>query len=123
VLGISPLDGPGVRAVSGYWEGESADVLTPVLDGGLALDVVGKARFSTAGASTVPQGQNARNVQHPAVTADSHISVTLMSDPGPRQIQWVERRPGIGFRLHMTSAPQNQRPATQFTYLIVEPGS
>lgn len=121
VLGFTPgEDAPGVRAVSG--SPALDDIKFPVPDGGLALDVVGKARFSTAGASTVNQGQNARNVQNPAVTTDSHISVTLMSDPGPRQIQWVERRPGIGFRLHMTSAPQNQRPATQFTYLIVEPG-
>jgi len=125
VLGFTPgEDAPGVRAVSG---GEGADplvhsVMFPVPDGGLALDVVGKARFSTAGEATVPQGENAVFVPNTAVTADSHVSVTLAGNPGSRQLHYVSRSPGAGFTLNLTSAPPPQRPATPFTYLIVEQG-
>ncbi len=50
-----------------------------------------------------------------------HITVILTGYPGPRQLHWVERNPGTGFTVHLTSAPPPQRPETNFTYLIVEP--
>jgi hypothetical protein len=122
---LFPLEGPlaasgsgiGVLGRSGSGtglRGESAS--------GLALDVAGKARFSTAGSSTVPQGQNSVFVANAAVTADSHVSVTLAGNPGARQLHYVSRSPGAGFTLNLTSAPPPQRPQTPFTYLIVEPG-
>jgi hypothetical protein len=55
------------------------------------------------------------------VTETSHISVTLASDPGPRQLHWIDRIPGQGFRVNLTSAAARARPKTAFTYLIVEP--
>ena len=123
VFGVSPGDGqPAVQALSagpGFPFGEPADVS----DGGLALDVIGKARFSTAGSDTIPQRQNSVFVANPAVTANSHITVTLATDPGPRQLRWVQRNPGIGFTAHLTSAPPPFRPETAFTYLIVDPGA
>lgn len=110
-------DGPGVgvQGISGTGVGVEA-----ISEGGLALNVVGKAAFSTAGAGTVPQGQNSVFVANPAVTAESHISVTLVGNPGNREVRWVARAPGSGFTVNVTPAPPNQRPATPFTYLIVE---
>lgn len=76
------------------------------------------------------------------MTAESHITVTLMANPGQARVVWVERQPGIGFIVHTTSnlsggqpavgSPGGGRPAqgegpsswnVPFTYLIVEPGA
>lgn len=94
----------------------------------IALYVLGPASFSTAGSGTVPANQNSAFVSNPGVTAQSHITVTLTGDPStvtvkggsaPSLILWVERQPGTGFVVHLTS---RVGPATPFTYLIVEPG-
>lgn len=112
VLGHAPGDHPGVRAESRSLEHE--------LDGGVALEVVGKARFFTAGEGAIPPDENSVFVANDAVTASSHITVVLTSDPGVRQIRWIERGAG-GFTIHLTPAPAPRRPAIDFTYLIVEP--
>jgi len=115
VLGAAPGDPPGVRALSAaFVDGD----FTP--DSGLALEVIGKASFSTAGAATVPHGDNSVFVANSAATPDSHISITLVTDPGPRQLRWIERSDG-GFTVLFAGGPPGQRPATDFTYLIVEP--
>jgi hypothetical protein len=111
VLGTAPGDAPGVRAAS-----QLPGMETP--DGGLALDVVGKARFSTAGAGIVRARANAATIENPAVTADSHITVTFTGDPGAASVAWVERQPGTGFIARLSSRPRWDVP---FTYLIVEP--
>ena len=90
-------------------------------DTGMALKVSGPAGFATAGAGIVPAGAAAVFVAAPSVTAASHITVTLSSDPGQRSVRWVQRDPGNGFTIHMSSAPPKQRPQTAFTYLVVEP--
>jgi hypothetical protein len=59
-------------------------------------------------------------VEDSRVTADTHISVSLASDPGPRQLSWVERDPGSGFTVHM-SGPTKKAPETSVTYVLVEP--
>ena len=53
-----------------------------------------------------------------AVTATTHITVTLTSDPGGACVQWVERLPGSGFRVHLTKAV---RTATTFSYFMAYP--
>jgi hypothetical protein len=103
------IDGPGVVAFS-----FASD----------ALQVSGPARFTTAGSGVIPAGQSSRFVSNPAVTPQSHITVTLTGNPGvplsgfPIVIHWVQRQLG-GFVIHMTRAVG---PSTPFTYLIVEPG-
>ncbi|MGH2753481.1 MAG: hypothetical protein ACRDLB_03540 [Actinomycetota bacterium] len=111
VLGISE-SGTAVEARSGT-EGDGT---------GIALLVRGKSVFTTAGSAVIPAGDNSVFVANSDVTGDSHISVTLAGDPGPRNLAWVQRDPGNGFTVHLTSAPPPKRPATPFTYLIVEPG-
>lgn len=119
VSGIAP-EGTGVRGSSG------GIGVQAVSAGGTALQVEGKARFSTAAAGTVPAGQDSAFINNPAVTALSHVTVTLTGDPGQASsapgskalIAWVERRPGTGFVVHMS---RPVRFATAFTYLIVEP--
>ena len=121
LLGVAPGSAPAVQCVSGGLLDQDTHPWAPDPDGGLALDVVGKARFSTAGAATVPQGQNSVFVPNASVTPNSHISITLVSGPGPRQLRWIWRSGGSGFTVHFAGGPPGQRPATDFTYLIVEP--
>ena len=106
-------DHPGVRAIS-----RSGPPYPP--DGGLALEVIGKARFSTAGAGAVPRGRRMATVANPAVTAASHVTVTLTGDPGLARFDWLERQPGVGFVVHLAGLALREIP---FTYLIVEPGT
>jgi hypothetical protein len=117
VVGVSPADGPGVQAYSG-WYPSKGEPLVP--DGGMALDVIGKACFSTAGAGVVPARANAVTVSNPAVTAASHITVMFTSDPGGASVAWVERQPDTGFIVHLSGRARWPVP---FTYLIVEPGT
>jgi hypothetical protein len=69
----------------------------------------------------IPAGAEWVVVSDPSVTATSHITVTLTSDPGQRQVRWVERNPGAGFTVHLSSAAKKLRPQTALTYMIVEP--
>ena len=123
VVGVSPASGPGVRAYSG-WYPSKGEPLVP--DGGLALDVIGKARFSSAGAGLVPARVNAVTVYNRAVTPASHITVTFTRDPGGVAVAWVERQMPSGqqpvgrFVVHLSGRPPR---AVPFTYLIVEPGA
>ena len=113
--------GPGIGiGVVGFSEagiGVQAKVDDP---SGFALDVVGRSRFSTAGSAVVPAGQSSVFVADTDVSAGSHISVTLVGNPGVRTVQWVDRAPGSGFTVHLTIA--GPKPATPFTYFVVEPG-
>jgi hypothetical protein len=102
---------PGVRAIS-----RSGPPYPP--DGGLALEVIGKARFSTAGAGAVPRGRRIATVSDPAVTAASHITVTLTGNPGTARFDWLERQPGSGFVVHLAGLALWEIP---FTYLVIEP--
>jgi hypothetical protein len=57
-------------------------------------------------------------VSHPAVTTESHVTVTLTANPGgSAQVHWVARQAG-SFTVHLTQAVPS---STNFTYLIVEP--
>ncbi|MDP2950042.1 MAG: hypothetical protein Q8P22_10945 [Chloroflexota bacterium] len=82
----------------------------------LALDVIGKARFSTAGPGIVPARADAAAVENRAVTEDSHISLTFAGDPDRARLAWVERQAGRGFIAHLSSRPRRDVP---FTYFIV----
>lgn len=119
--------GKGVHGISGTgWavHGESTDGVGVVASAGPtgeALHVAGRAAFETAGSGVVPAGQESVLVTNAAATTASHIMVTPVGDPGARSIRWVSRAAGT-FTVHLTSAPANKRPATPFTYLIVEPG-
>ena len=84
---------------------------------GRGLAVKGRAGFSSCGTSTVAAGQASTSVNHSAVTATSHITVTLNADPGAAQLLWVERQTG-SFTVHLTQTVQN---SISFTYLVVEP--
>jgi len=114
VLGEAPGEAPAVVAISKPFPGPFEP------DGGLALLVIGKARFSTAGAGVVPARANAVTVSNPAVTAASHITVMFTSDPGGASVAWVERQPDTGFIVHLSGRARWPVP---FTYLIVEPGA
>jgi hypothetical protein len=109
--------GVGVQGISGSGVGVEAICVGD----GAALRVSGKAKFSTAGSAVVPAGAESVFVANAAVTSASHISVTLTGDPGARSVRWVQRSPGSGFTVYLTSQPPKQRPATPFTYLTVEP--
>lgn len=107
----------GVEGITGTGIGVHAVATAPA---GVALQVDGRAAFATAGAGLVPSGESSVFVANERVTDTSHVSVTLTSEPGRRQLHWVGRDPGAGFTVHMTPAPPAHRPATYFTYLISE---
>jgi hypothetical protein len=138
--GMAAPDGTGVRGrnmqassfgigVHGEASGEGVGVkATAGQATATALQVEGRARFSTAAASTIPAGLDSAFVSNSVVTAQSHITVTLTGDPGQASsapgskptVVWVERQPGTGFVVHMS---RPVRFAAPFTYLIVEPGA
>jgi hypothetical protein len=114
--------GDGVHGLSGTGTGVDGNSASGIgvrarSASGIALAVEGTARFSTAGFASIPAGEDSAFVPNAAVTDVSHISVTLTSDPGTRQVTWVEGSPGAGFTVHTSK----KTPETHFTYLIVEP--
>jgi hypothetical protein len=112
---------PSAGVLGEAWLEGSAGVMAFAGEAGLlALRVVGKACFSTAGAGVVRARANAATVDNPAVTADSHVTVTFTRDPGGAAVAWVERQPGTAFIVHLSSRPRRNVP---FSYLIVEPGA
>lgn len=117
ILGTTFTTGVGVEARSGEFGGDPRGSLD-----GAALSVVGRAFFTSGGEAQIPAGQNSVLVEDEFVTSESHITVTLTGDPGSRQLWWIERDPGTGFTVHLTSAPPPHRPETPLTYLIIEPG-
>ena len=123
---VSPTgNGVGVEGKTGGGKGvhgaASADagigILAEHTGTGRGLAVKGRAGFSSCGSSTVAAGQASTSVNHSAVTATSHITVTLNADPGAAQLLWVERLAG-SFKVHLTRTVQN---SISFTYLVVEP--
>lgn len=125
--GVEGISGTGVGVEGGcpsgvgvFGHSDTGTGVRAASQSGQALRVEGRAVFSTAGSGTVPHGQNSVFVSNPAVTANTHVSVTLVGNPGIRALHWVQRSPGSGFTVRLTPAPTNQRPATAFTYLVVE---
>lgn len=145
VLGLNNGTGPGVKGLSDGTgvRGEGAPGVSGFSSTGvgvlgeadngigvyassnsfIALYVQGPASFSTAGNGRIPTGQDSAFVANPAVTAQSHVTVTLTGNPGmfisgtPVTV-WVERQPGTGFVVHLS---RRVGPATPLSYLIVEP--
>src|SRR5205823_1082417 len=82
--------------------GVHAENVSPI---GTALRVRGRARFTTVKEYTnVGGGVNDIVIGDTSVTVNSHIGLTIASNPGSRSLGWVERTPGIGYTLHMTPA-------------------
>ena len=95
-----------------------------ITDGpGVALRVSGIAEFDHVGSGEVPAGQNSGFVENPTVTSTSHITVTLVSDPGGRSLRWIERVPGSGFWVYLAGGSPKNRPQINLTYQIVEPST
>lgn len=111
VVGIATGTGIGVEARAGVG-GDSLDAI--------ALNVRGKSRFSTAGAAVIPGGEEMLFVANPAVTGESHISLTLAGDPRQSQVSWIEQDPSAGFTVHL-SRPLRKRQDVPLTYFIAEP--
>ena len=108
----------GVIGVAG---GTAVGVLAGNVGDGFALDVAGRSRFSTGGRARIPARRRAFTVPNPVVTAQSLITVTLMSQPSEDGgVLWVERLPGAGFVVHLKEA---SRSPVELAYLIVEPSS
>jgi hypothetical protein len=117
-------DGVGVEGKSGGGKGVHGaasaaggiGVLAEHSRSGRGLAVNGRAAFSSCGSDTIAAGRTSKTVTNAAVTTNSHITVTLTTDPGSAQILWVQKQTG-SFTIHLTRAVTN---ATSFTYLIVE---
>jgi hypothetical protein len=81
-------NGTGVRGVSGGGIGVQGIAETGRglvgQSSGIALDVIGKAQFSTSGSGSAPWGPSSYTVANANVTAQSHIAVTITSNSGPQ---------------------------------------
>jgi hypothetical protein len=119
------VDGAGVDGTSNNGIGVSAGSLNGIAfqafapAGIAAIRVGGKARFSTVGGGSIPARASSAFVTHLSVTASSHVTVALTSDPGSGAVvQWIERAPGSGFTVHLD---RRARDGTSFSFFIVEP--
>lgn len=118
-VSVAPTTLPvGVGGVGGDPQGTG--VRAEHTAGGVALDVLGKARFSTAGGGVIAANADHQQVAASSVGANSVIAVTLMQNPKGTVVRWVERVPGTGFVIHV--APKSDKPIA-FSYLVVEPGA
>jgi hypothetical protein len=113
--GVSGTSQNGTGVFAGSLSGIALDASAP---NGDAIRVNGKARFSHLAFNTIPAGQPYVFVPHFAVTATTHITVSLTSDPGGAAVQWIERVPGSGFRVYLT---KSVRTATTFSYFMAYP--
>ena len=114
--GISGASENGIGVSAGSLRGIAMEAFAPGAEA--AIRVTGKARFSHLAFNTIPAGQHSVFVPHFDVTATAHITVTLTSDPSGAAVQWIERLPGSGFRVHLTKAVKT---ATTFSYFIAYP--
>jgi hypothetical protein len=116
-VGVSGTSQDYVGVSAGSLNGIALQAFAPGAQA--ALRVFGHARFSTVGSGTIPAGSDAVFVPFFPVTTESHITVALTSDPGSKAtVQWVERAPGTGFTIHLSSTAKT---ATGFSYFIVQP--
>jgi hypothetical protein len=74
------VGGKGVHGAASVDAG--IGILAEHTGSGRGLAVKGRAGFSSCGSSTVAAGQASTSVNNSAVTATSHITVTLNADPG-----------------------------------------
>ena len=109
-------NGVGVLGTSLTGIGVRAEVIDPA---GVALDVVGKARFSTAGSATVPAGSDTSPPVPASLTANSRLLVTLAGDPGRGNVlaSAVKDVPGGNFKVRLLRKSPNP---VAFDFLIVE---
>ena len=113
---LTPTLTAGVFGIAGFPDG--AGVVARHPSGGLALDVSGRARFSTSGTGTIPVAVDTLFVADSSVSTTSHVLVTLTGDPGKLcSLQWVEPAPGFGFTIHLQG---RTRRSTSFVYLVLD---
>lgn len=83
---------------------------------GPALKVRGPLHFSSVDRSRINAGSSATLVDAPGIRATSHVTVTLVSNPGSAAVKFIELQPGTGFVVHMTGPVPKD---VHFTYMIV----
>ncbi len=103
----SSASGTGVRgaapAVGVEASASGLDGIGVKTSGDVALQAMGRSRFSTVKALTIPANKKEAShaVTDPNVGTSTFISVTLNSDPGDaKAVRFVEPLPGVGFRIH-----------------------
>ena len=105
--GTNPPDGTGTGVLgnTGAGTGVRGRAQTGVgvhaVSNGIALDIEGKARFSTVGNGLIPDKAKSAVVVDANVSAASHVMVTLTSDPDDSAVSWVDVQAGQ-FELHVT---------------------
>ena len=114
--GVTGTSENGIGVSAGSLRGIAFEAFAPGAEA--AIRVTGKARFSHLALGTIPAGQHSVFVPNFEVTATTHITVTLTSDPSGAALQWIERVPGSGFRVHLTKAV---RASTTFSYFMAYP--
>jgi hypothetical protein len=115
--------GPGVQGESMTGRGVYGKALQPGATalaaentvGGLALDVTGKSRFSTAGVGAIPAGATSTTIAAPVDPATSVVLITPMADT-QRQSLYVQIATG-SFTVNIND---KSHPAIPFGWLAIE---
>jgi len=75
------------------------------------------------GRATFPRRHFSYTISYPTITADSYIEITFDKDPGDAMgqgtVQYIEKLPGVGFTIHLSSTVSDNIP---FTYQVINPG-
>jgi len=115
-FGVQAISHSGTAVAVGTLSGIGVDIHS----GGTALRITGgRLKLTQVGSGAVPAGTDLVFIPRADVTANTHVSVALTADPGPRAaVSWIERVPGAGFTVHLTARVRN---ATTLTYSVAEP--
>src|SRR5262249_44196346 len=93
--------GPDVGVYGVTADASGIGVFAANTGGGFALEVAGKAEFSTTGQGTIPASKKKFFVSDTRVDAKTQVVVTLTSNPGhDASLVWVQTNPGSGFTIH-----------------------
>lgn len=122
VDGLGPFR--GMRALASGTGGIGIEASAPSgtgvkASGPVALEAIGKSKFSTVGNGQMPGGVLDHQVNDPKVGANTYVCVQLNSDPGKALfIRFIERLPGTGFIIHLEDKTKQ---AVDFSYWFADP--
>lgn len=113
IHGINESGGPAVLGTASQANGRG--VVAENLAGAIALDVIGKARFATAGVAVIPADDSAVPVTAPVDPATSIVLVTPLADTERRAI-FVRLAPG-SFTINIDD---KSHPPIPVAWLLIE---
>lgn len=87
-------------------------------DNGTTIFVIDNEDFQ-ASSSIIPVKQTEKFVANDGLTENTHVSVTMLANPGKGITWWVEKQPLAGFTVRLTGKPKTSVP---FSYVLINDG-